>query len=193
MRKTNGNNSRCGGGDPVLRRGFTLIEVIMAMAVSVLVISAAWSVFSAMMGRSGKTNVVTLTADSFLRQDAVDAIKSLTRRLQESIQVLEPRPGQSGSSLLFRDILNNEIKLEVKDGALLSFRGDQEETVPAELMANGKPFTPAKPIRIPGCVEATFTALTPTCVSLSLTFKGDTDKKLSVVNTVLLQNRDLAR
>lgn len=175
------------------RHGFTMTEVIMALVVGSMVIIAAWQVFGAIMGRSGKSNVLTMTADSFLRQDAVEGLRSMTRRLQESIQVIQPLPGETSSSLTFRDILNNEIKIESKDGRLVSIRGDQEESVSVELIANGKPFYPAKPIKIPGCVEASFTALTPTCVALRLTFQGDKDKKMTLVNTVLLQNRDLAR
>jgi prepilin-type N-terminal cleavage/methylation domain-containing protein len=174
--------------------GFTLVEVIVAIGVASLVIAAAWQMFSVIMGKKGgPSGAVSLTAESFLRQEGIDAIGVLTRRLQEGIQVIEPKAGKSGPTLEFRDILNDHIKLEVKTGGLVAIGPKGEEKNPEPLTGTGKPFYPTKPIRVPGCKEAQFTAISPTCLVMRLTFQDEGGNRATIVNTVQLQNRDLAR
>ena len=176
------------------RVAFTLIEMIVALAVGTIVLGLAWSFFSTMMGKKGgPPGLVAGTADSFLRQDGIDGISAMTRRLQEAIQVLEPKPGQTSSKIIFRDLLNDQITIEVKAGGLVSAgaNGDEREAVPMKTSAG--PFYPVKPIRVPGCSAAQFTSASPSCVVMLLTFKGDNDSTTSLLNTVELQNQNLAK
>jgi prepilin-type N-terminal cleavage/methylation domain-containing protein len=175
-------------------RGFTLVEVIVALGVSTLVVGMAWSIFSVVMGKKdGASGVVSLTADSFLRQDALQGIQSLTRRLQESIQIVEPKPGQPADKLVFRDILNQEITVQANNNELITAGPAEEQKMGRTLKGKDGPFHPATPVRVKGCSAAKFTAQSPWCIVMVLTFKDETGKTLSLLNTAELHNSDLAR
>ena len=176
------------------RRGFTLVEILIAAGLSTMVIGGAWMLFGTLMGGgNNKASAIHLTAESFLRQEALTGIRALTRRLQESIQILEPQPGRSSSTLIFKDLINERTVLTIQNGALVGLDGEGAMEPQRTLTANGKAFNPTRPIKIPGCSEALFTVLSPTCVTVQLTFAGDGDKQAQIVNTVHLQNENLAR
>ncbi|MBI4870738.1 MAG: hypothetical protein HY814_04135 [Candidatus Riflebacteria bacterium] len=176
---------------------YTLVEVAVAAAVALVLIGLAWALFTGFMVKRNKpSGVVSLTADSFLRQEARDGLKVLTERLQESIQVLEPTPGHTATELVFRDVLNNTVRVSAEPTRrlLLAVGADgTEEDAPVPMQAGGSTFYPMKPIRIRGCVASAFTAVSPTCVIALLTFADEADRRGTLQTTIRLRNRNLAR
>jgi hypothetical protein len=71
--------------------------------------------------------------------------------------------------------------------------GTVEEGPMPVTIGSDKPFFPVKPIRVPSCSEALFKVVSPTCVVVQLTFVDEQNRTGSIVNTVRLRNRNLAR
>jgi hypothetical protein len=175
------------------RGGYSLVEAVVAVLVAAIVLVVVWELFSALMGRRNRAGVVSMTASSFLRREAVDGLGILVRRLQEGIQIVSPLPGATADTLTFQDLLNDRITIQVANGALIATGPQGEEGAPVPLSAGGVPFFPVKPVRVPGCVEAQFSAISPTCVVVTLRFQDANGESVAAVDTIRLQNSDLAR
>ena len=68
----------------------------------------------------------------------------------------------------------------------------KRELRPTELVTEGgQTIRPVFPIKVKNCVNASFTAISPTCVvvHLTITFKGNHD---AIMTAVALRNKNLA-
>lgn len=172
-----------------MRRGLSLVEALVSVAVCLAIISALYAFLSRVFGERGAAQATTA---SFLRQDARLAFESLMARLEEGIEVLSPGPNDSAAELEFKDVLNHHTVLAVSGGALVSSRvqggartvESQPKTVTAP---GGAPVVVAMPVRVPGVRAVRFTALSPTLVSIVLTVV-DGDRSGSLVATARLRN-----
>lgn len=186
------------------KRAFTLVEIIVVVALIPLVILMVWRLMSMITG-SGTTSVGTLSRRSLLAQTSVLAIEKLYNRLQEGIEILEPRPGESGDELVFHDILNHKVTLKMhptRENTLVSFceanGTDDPETgagCPSHEVTpegdEGNPFYPAPPIRIDNVKSVKFTPQSPVCVRVSIVL-ADGRVETPLVVMMELKNRGLA-
>ncbi len=180
------------------RLAFTLTEVLIAFSLSVVLSGALYFAFSFLFSRKSASSLTNLTDRSFIQKDARMAMRKFFLRLREGTQLLSPAPGDTSASLVFRDILNDRIRLRLitAEKRIISERflaGTwTQETKPRVLTTSGgDKICPAFPIRIPNCSNVSFTALSPTCVAihLTLTWRGNHD---SLMTAITLRNANLA-
>ena len=151
------------------RRGMSLFEMLMGLALLVLLFTLIWSLWGTLTARSSRLNLVTGASRTMVQQQSRQAIRKLFYRLQEGIQILEPLPGGSANALVFRDILNNTIRLRLdrnKNMVITERLKDRTfELETPELSTSA--FD--KPIQVASCKAVTFTTITPTTVLVAFT------------------------
>lgn len=155
------------------RRGFTLLESLVALALFVLLGATVWQVFGLLFPREGQMSLFTATSRSLVLQQSRHALRKLFYRVQEGIQILEPRFGATSNELVFRDIRNRTVRLR---------HLQREKRVVCEVLADGTwqlekaaATTPLdnQGIQIDACESALFTALTPATVCVAFTTVDD--------------------
>lgn len=179
------------------RRGWTLVEIMVASALLSLVIGAVYGLISLTMSNE-EASVGRRTATSYLRQDARIGLEKLLERLESSIEILVPEPGQVADSLEFRDLLNHDTKLTIEPGTdqLVSFSREnnqwtREDPVTKLTTRGGEAFdSPVKAIKIPRCKKVVFKVFSPTLVSIELTVE-DSGRQGTLVTMVHLRNSRL--
>jgi hypothetical protein len=141
--------------------------------------------------------VVGQTGVSFVRQDLRLAVQKLVARLEEGIEVLSPEPGHTARELVFKDVLNNRVRLsrDERSGALRSWTIDRSGNATPELAVTlplpGKdPFLVTQPIEVPDCESVVFTGLSQALVTVGLTLK-DGANKATLLTQVRLRNGEL--
>lgn len=174
------------------RSGFTAVEVVVASGLSLLVLVVLYAFLARVFSSEGPS-VSRMTAASFVRQDVRLAFEKLMGRLEESIEVLAPAPGDTATELEFKDLLNHHTVLSLKEGGhLVSSRvqgaNRTEEldgkTVPG---SSGAGIMVTRPVRVPGVRSIRFTALSPTMVSIVMTVV-DGNQSGTLVATARLRN-----
>lgn len=94
------------------RRGaFTLAEVLVALGISLLVISIVYGIFHFLYSSNSRSNLTGLTRRSSIQKDAKAGVRRLTYRLREGTQITSPPAGTTAEELVFRDIQNTDIRL----------------------------------------------------------------------------------
>lgn len=179
------------------RRGWTLVEILVASGLLSMVITAVYALISLTAGDK-ESSVSRRTTTSFLRQDARIGLEKLLERLESSIEILVPEPGQAADSLDFRDLLNHDTRLGIEPGTddLVSFEKEggnwkREDPVTKLTTRGGENFdSPVKAIRIPHCKKVVFKVFSPTLVSVELTVE-DSGRQGTLVTMVHLRNSRL--
>src|SRR5262249_52366827 len=95
----------------VARRGFSMLEAMIALALFVLLGAVVWQVFGILFPREGGMSLYTATSRSLVLQQSRHALRKLFYRVQEGIQILTPAPGQTAREVSFRDIKNRTVRL----------------------------------------------------------------------------------
>lgn len=159
--------------DARARRGFTLLETLVALALFVLLGAVLWQLFGALFPREGGMSIYAATSRSLVLQQSRTAIRKLFYRVQEGIQILEPEPGKTTRFLRFRDIRNRTVRLK---------HLPRERRVVCEVFKDGdwvlekQAATGAgdnQGIQIDYCESALFTALTPATLCVNFTTVDD--------------------
>lgn len=171
------------------RRGFTLVELLVAIALVTVLLGAVYGIAHLLFANKSRSNVSGLTRRSFVQKDAKSGLRRLTYRLREAIQILSPEGGRSASELVFRDLTNTEVRLrhipaekrvvsERKDGGgwLLEVAPDVVPTSTGSMVASW-------PVVIQNCTDVRFTAIAPDCVTIqaSIEWEGQVGPLLTVV------------
>ena len=91
----------------------TLVEVLVALAVSALVATVLFAAIRHFFSRESKASLATATERAFAQKDLRIGLKKLMLRIREGTEILSPRPGGTASELVFRDVLNQKIRLRV--------------------------------------------------------------------------------
>lgn len=180
------------------RRAVTLIEVLVAVGVSALLALVLFGTIRHFFSRDSKASLSTATERAFAQKDLRIGLKKLMLRIREGTEILSPRPGVTASELVFRDVLNQKVRLRLNPErqALQSERfegGDfKVETEAFEVVTEeGDRTLLARPIRIGSCSNVAFTTLSPSSVVLSLTvFSGHVENAL--MTSIHLRNYKLA-
>lgn len=165
------------------RHGTTLVEILIAASLLSLILGMAWRLMS-IVNSTGGTSLENLYQRTMLNQDVVTGMEKLYNRLQEGIEILEPRPGKVSTKLVFRDLLNHTVTLKIvsndrnRPGILVSTCADSgtpEEKgrgCPAHEKSEnnvvGNQFFPVPPVRIENVKSVTFTSLSATCININL-------------------------
>lgn len=179
------------------RNGWTLVEILIAMSLFTLVIGGVYGWLHLAAGQS-HGSISSRTTLSYLRQDVRLGLEKLVGRLESSIEILSPEPGQSGGELIFRDLLNHDARVahEPPTGELASYRREgaswvRETDVVSLTTEEGAAFqSPVQPLRIRECQSVLFRVYSPTLVSIELTL-ADRGAAGTLVTLVHLRNSQL--
>jgi len=172
-----------------------------------LVITLSYKIYAALQAPGG-ASIERISTRSFMNQASVVALEKLYNRVQEGIEILDPKPGVSASYLTFRDVLNHTVTIKLrsngdnKPGTLLSYC----ETSASPETGGGCPskgksetgdateeitFYPAPPIKIEDVKSITFTPLSALCVQIRMILTmGSVEVPLDV--SMELKNSGLA-
>lgn len=176
--------------------GLTLIEILIAVVLVSVLATATFGVLRFFFHRGSKASLTTATERSFAQKDLRLGLRKLIIRLRESTCLLAPEPGFDGDELLFRDVVNDRIRLRLDGDTVISERRAEgswtRETAPRSIpLPEGARLLVAHPIRIPGCRKLRFTVLSPSCVVVALTL-GQGPSQASLLTAVHLRNGALA-
>lgn len=172
------------------RRGVTLIEILVGMALAALAFGIIYEAMHLFFGSGSRHNVVGMTKRSFVQKDAKSGLRRLTYRLREAIQILSPEGGKSAPELVFRDLTNSEIRLRLIADQK---RVISERKVGAAWVAETDPdyvntttggrMVASWPVVIQNCTDVRFTAIAPDCVTVqaSLEWEGQVGPLMTVV------------
>lgn len=171
------------------RRAFTLAELLIGMAISIILISIVYGLFHMLFWSRSRSNVIGLTRRSFVQKDAKSGVRRLTYRLREAIQILKPAAGTSSNELVFRDITNTDVRIiylpaekmvvSERDNAGTWVREKDPDTVST---ASG-PALIYWPVKVQNCQAIRFTVLSGSCVTVqaALESEGTVGSLLTVV------------
>lgn len=186
-----------------LRRAFTLVEIIVAMAVLCILVGCVFALthlfFSG--GPRGESGVSGQITASFVRQDIRMALQKLVDRLQEGVELTVPGPGETGRILEFQDVLNNSIRVarDAASGSLLSWRLARGGTRPPEPedvtylpLAGREPYAVTRPVLIRDVESVVFTAVSHDLVVIDLTIR-EGSRRASLLTQVRLRNQEMVR
>ena len=160
-------------------RGFTVVEVLVALAVIVGLLAAVYGVMHLLFGSGSRSNLANLTKRSFIQKDAKAGFRRLMYRMREAIQVLSPQPGTSSDELVFRDITNAEIRLRwvAAEQRVISERRESgawvEEVVPATIQTGSGPLPATYPVLVRNCRSIRYAALGPDAVSVAAVIESE--------------------
>jgi len=171
------------------QRGVTLIEIVVAMGLLTLLMGLLWFLLGQFTGR-GQLSVATGASRAIVQQQSRLAIRKLFHRLQEAIQILEPPVGKTAQHLIFRDVLNRTVRLQLDaaNGQLVSERLVSGNYVGERELEQDNPMV--KPIRVPFCESVHFTTLGPTAAFVTLT-SADKHVADSFMSVIYLSNSRL--
>lgn len=173
-----------------MRRGYSLIEVLVAISLVSVLLGSMYGVSHLMFSSNSKSNLTSMTRRSFVQKDAKSGLRRLTYRLREAIQVLSPEGGRSAPELIFRDLTNSEIRLRhlPAEKRVISERNVngswQLESEPDFVNTpSGGRMVASWPVVIQNCSDIRFTAIAPDCVTIqaSLEWEGHTGPLMTVV------------
>lgn len=172
------------------RRGFTLVEMMVALALVSILLGAVYGISHLMFSSKSRSNLTGMTKRSFVQKDAKSGLRRLTYRLREAIQILSPEGGKSAPELVFRDLTNSEIRLRLIADQK---RVISERKVGAAWVAETDPdyvntttggrMVASWPVVIQNCTDVRFTAIAPDCVTVqaSLEWEGQVGPLMTVV------------
>ena len=174
----------------VRRRGFTLVEVLVAVGLVSVLLGAAYGAFHLLFANKSRNNLHGLTRRSFVQKDAKSGLRRLSYRLREAIQILSPAGGTSATELHFRDLTNSEIRLRLLPDKhlVISERNVNgawvRETEPDYVDTSSGRMVASWPVEVQSCTDIRFTAIAPDCVTVqaSLEFEGQVGPLLTVIN-----------
>lgn len=152
------------------RGGVTLVEVIVGTLIAILVVMVCMELMRFLFSTRSRSSLVAMTRRSFIQKDAKAGLRRLVYRLREAIQVLSPEPGTSADTLVFRDILNQKVRVRLDAGErrLVSEREEEGawrlETGPAQVTVAARTVPAGWPVTVQNCTSVRFTAQTPECV-----------------------------
>ena len=183
-------SSRSEGGSHRPVTGFTIVEALISIALFSVLCVVLWGILGQFVGRSSRLSVTTGAARSMVQQQSRQTIRKLFYRLQEGIEILQPLPGHSSSSIEFKDLLNRKVRLrhDAQDQVVVTEREQGGIYVPERDLADNS--TMVQLIEIRDCTEVVFTTLTPTTVFVSFTTR-DNDIGDSFLSIVHLKNSGL--
>lgn len=173
-----------------MRRGYSLIEVLVAISLVGVLLGSLYGVSHLMFSSNSRSNLSGMTRRSFVQKDAKSGLRRLTYRLREAIQVLSPEGGRSAPELIFRDLTNSEIRLRhlPAEKRVISERNEggawKIETEPDFVnTTSGAKVVASWPVVIQNCTDIRFTAIAPDCVTIqaSLEWEGHTGPLMTVV------------
>lgn len=179
-----------------MRRGYTFVEVLVALALATVMASAVLALWRSMFNADSRHSVTGLARSSATQKDAKAGVRRLMYRLREGIQILEPPPGKSGEVLEFQDVTNSSvrIRLEPSEHRVISEvhrRGQWvRETAPEEIDVGGRKQAASWPVTMPDCTALRFTTLSPECAAVEATVESDGQPRL-VMSVVKLRNANI--
>ena len=175
------------------RRGFSLFEGLIALALFSVLLIVIGPIFSKLMGRDGPMSINVGASRSLVAQQSRMAIRKLFYRLQEGIQIISPLPGVTAGELVIRDMRNRQVRVVgiAAEKKLVTERLQpdgswvRESTLPHEA-------SDSDGIVIPFCEDVQFTAITPGAVCVSFSSFDDRVKE-SFMTVIALANARLVR
>lgn len=180
-----------------MRRGFTLVEIVIGVILASILIGAVYGLFHVLMWNRSRSNIVGLTGRTAMQMDAKIGVRRMMYRLREAIQILSPAPGITASELVFRDLTNAEIRVRLlaDEQRVVSERltggAWVRETDPVMMSTASGPVPATWPIVLAGCKAVRFTPLSPDCVTVHATLTSDGNTG-SVLTMIRLRNAGLA-
>ena len=174
-------------------RGFTVVEVLVAMAIVVGLVATLYAVMHLLFSSGSRSSLTGLTRRSFMQKDAKSGVRRLMYRLREAIQILSPAPGTTASELVFRDITNAEVRLRhvPAEDRVLSERQVNgawvEEVEPVTIDTGSGPLPATWPVVIRSCRSIRFTALSPDSITIQATLAAESSLS-SMMTVVKLRN-----
>ena len=180
-----------------MRRGVTLVEALVGLAVSLLALGLAYAISHQLFNAPGRHSLAAMMGRSAIQKDAKVGLRRLIYRVREAIQVLEPLPGHGGDALVVRDITNKKLRIrrdpatsklvsEISNGGAWTV-----ESGPVEVPVDGASLPASFPVHMGNCNAVQFTALAPDCVVVQLAVASD-DQVESFMTTIKLRNARLA-
>jgi len=170
-------------------RATTLVEILVGLALVSITMGLAYGFMHLMFWSHSRFNLTGLTRRSFLQKDAKAGIRRLIYRLREGIQILSPAPGTSSTELVFRDVLNQDIRLrqDATGNRVISERSVGGawvlETEPTLIQTDNGQIPASWPVLVSNCPSIRFTAIAGDCVTVqaSLVFEQEMESLLTVV------------
>lgn len=161
------------------RRAFTLVELLVGVAISAMLIGIVYGIFHLFFWSRSRSNVTGLTKRSHIQKDAKAGIRRLTYRLREGIQILSPPAGTSAGQLVFRDISNNDVRIIYlpAEKKVVSER-DQggtwvRENDPETVSTPSGPALVSWPVQVLNCSAIRFTVLSGGCVTIQASIENE--------------------
>lgn len=173
------------------------MEILIAMSLIALILGGVYGWIHLAAG-SRPGSISQRTSLSYLRQDVRLGLEKLVARLEASIEILSPEPGNAGAELIFKDLLNTDTRLALDPatGELGSYSRRsgawmRETDVVSLTTEDGSSFaSPVQPLRIRECQAVVFKVFSPTLVNVELTLGGQGSSG-TLVTLVHLRNSQL--
>lgn len=154
------------------RHGTTIVEVLVAAFIAGLVLVVVYGAMRLLFWSGSTYNLMGTTRQSFVKSDAKAGLRRLMYRIREGIQVLSPEPGRSGTELIFRDLLNDRVRvrLEPAQRRVVSEKssgaGWAIETDAKSMQTGTGAVAATWPITVNNCRGIRFTTHSPECVAI---------------------------
>ena len=171
-------------------RGYTLVEVLVACTIVAMIQTAAVLIFTSLLGRSdASSNRITLDTRIKLQRGVRETVIKLFYKLQESLEIIRPLPGETRDSIYFRDRVS-KVLLCKKDATdhpgIFTVRTYQ-------VNKTGKIITDEDPVEIENIRSITFTPHSTQSVLIHLTVAavdkdGELTSDLSLVTLIRLRS-----
>lgn len=170
-------------------RGFTLVEMVIALALASLLLVVAYEILHLLLGGKSRSSLTSIALRSFVQKDARAGVRRLTYRLRESVEILDPPPGRMASHLVFRDGTNREVRLRhlPAERRVISERLQEgnwvEEKEPLQIATRSGEVPVDWPVVLVNCVSIHFTVLSPSAVTVhaSIAHEGQIGPLLTVI------------
>lgn len=171
-------------------RGYTLVEILVVCTIVVIILTAAVLIFTSLLGGSNaSSNRITLDTRIKLQRGVREAVIKLFYKLQESLEIIRPLPGETRDSIYFRDRVS-KVLLCKKDATghpgIFTVRTYQVDKA-------GKMIADEDPVEIENIRSITFTPHSTQSVLVHLTVaavgkEGELISDLSLVTLIRLRS-----
>lgn len=171
------------------RLAFTLVELLIGLTLVSILIGAIYAFLHLMFWGGSRSNLAGLTRRSFIQKDAKTGLRQLVYRLREGTQILSPALGSSSGELVFRDIVNTDVRLRLVPGenrlvSEVNPGGTWVRETAATMIGTGTDAVPAAwPISMANCSAVHFTVLSGESVAIaaSIEWEGQVGSLFTVV------------
>ncbi|MFZ2958809.1 MAG: type II secretion system protein [Candidatus Ozemobacteraceae bacterium] len=170
--------------DVSTRRGVTLIEMLVGLVILSMLFAfglRAWQIFA---GRQADN----LSKRLVLQMEARKAFLSLSRQLQEGIEIVSPQPGTTLPYMVFKDYVNNVRMIYLEEDPVRTQNEKRPMYRALSVVREAGALAPGQPsLLMEHVVKLHFTSHSASGVLITCVLHGG-NGDFSLVNFIRLQN-----